>query len=124
MQFRGTIESFATLGTKAEVRQKDQFIIIQKGITNYVMTTFQNPMDIVPVVRDLETPLRLLMQNMPVNETCEDYNLPSDNVDLSEHSGFVLVTDDPPVRVSSSPEAASAEAAERQRTLEVFRPRT
>lgn len=50
LMFKGAIE---TLATKAEVRQKDQFVTFQKNLAYYIMTKFKHPSDIVPAVRDL-----------------------------------------------------------------------
>ena len=67
--FKGANESIATLCTRAERKRKDQYIVYQKSFEQYVTTTFSNPGDILPVIRDLADPMRELMKNIPKRET-------------------------------------------------------
>ena len=42
-KFKGANELLATLCTKSERKAKDQFVVFQKSIEQYVMTDFTNP---------------------------------------------------------------------------------
>ena len=54
--FKGANENIAVLCTKAEKKQKDQYIVFQKSLEQYVTTSFTNQGDILPVIRDLTDP--------------------------------------------------------------------
>ena len=63
--FKGANESIATLGTRLERKDKDQFLSFQKSLEQHVMTEFKNPADIVIAVREIKDPIKLLLKDMP-----------------------------------------------------------
>lgn len=71
--FKGANENILTLYTKAERRQKDQYVLFQRSLEQYVTTNFSNAGDILPLVRDLVDPIVELVRNIPRKETAETY---------------------------------------------------
>ena len=55
--FKGANENIATLCTRAEKKQKDQYIVFQKSLEQHVSTAFTNPGDILPLIRELIDPM-------------------------------------------------------------------
>ena len=70
--FKGANESIATLCTRAEKKQKDQYITFQKSLEQHVTTSFTNPGDILPVIRDLADPMKELMNSIPRRVSMKD----------------------------------------------------
>lgn len=71
--FKGANENITTLCTKAERKQKDRYVVFQKSLEQYVTTTFTNPGDILPVVRDLIDSMMELMKDIPRLDTIDTY---------------------------------------------------
>lgn len=119
--FKGAIESLTTLGTKSEVRQKDQFVTFQKSLTHYVMTKFQHPSDIVPAVRDLTDPERLLMQEIPVKERSEEYDdLQEETLDDPGFEGISFAEVPDVVESTRTESEESKRQSERQQRLDIM----
>ena len=76
--FKGANEDIATLCTKAERRQKDQYVVFQKSLEQHVTTNFTNPGDILPAVQNLIDPMTELMKDLPRKETVHNYLYGSD----------------------------------------------
>lgn len=76
--FKGANEAIATLCTKAERRQKNQYVVFQKSLEQYVTTNFTNPGDILPAVQNLRDPMSELMKDLPRKETVHNYLYGSD----------------------------------------------
>lgn len=75
-KFKGEVDSLATIGLKDDIVQTDNFLIFQRGITQYILSNFQNPGDIVPLARDLSNPMPRLMRNMPtLPKLMRDYGM-------------------------------------------------
>ena len=70
--FKGANENVATLCTRAEKKKKDQYIIFQKSLEQHVTTSFTNPEDILPVIRDLIDPMKELLKGIPKRESMKD----------------------------------------------------
>ena len=71
--FKGANEDIATLCTKAEHKQKDQYVVFQKRLEQHVTTNFTNPDDILSAVRNLADPMAELMKDLPRKETVYNY---------------------------------------------------
>ena len=52
-RFKGEVEGLATLGLRGDVVQTDNFLVFTRGITQHVLSTFSNPGDVVPLVKDI-----------------------------------------------------------------------
>ena len=79
-RFKGAVETLATLGTRAERQDKDQFIRFQEDLKNYVMREFKQPQDIVVVIKDLKDPAQVLRDNIPkMSKMLEEFGLDETN---------------------------------------------
>ena len=63
-KFKGEVEGLATLGLRGDVVQTDNFLVFTRGITQHVLSTFSNPGDVVPLVKDLQKPMPRLMKQI------------------------------------------------------------
>ena len=64
-QTRGTIKDIITLKCQAELPRRDQFTQFQRDLEQYILKTFDNPDDIVDLVKDLVDPTATIVRQLP-----------------------------------------------------------
>ena len=62
---RGETEEVVLLRHPSEKPKKDQFIVFQQELEQYVIKNFDEAKDIIPLIRDMEDPTRTLILDIP-----------------------------------------------------------
>ena len=64
-QQKGKIEDIQLLKHSSENPRRDQFVLFQIDMEQYILKNFKNPSDVVSVVKDIIDPSPLLVKNIP-----------------------------------------------------------
>lgn len=89
-KFKGKVETLASLGMRDE-KKVDTFLQFQKEVYEYVLANYKYPSDIAYLVKELKSPMKKLMKDMPsLNKLKETWGLDPNAITYSTDEQAII----------------------------------